>query len=75
MATKKITLNELRSLVKQIIKEEEKQYYNIRLTYEELKTLKEALLAAEVVRDREFSGAGKKFEDLHILIDKQIKTQ
>ena len=44
----------------------------IRLTDEQLKTLKEALLAAEITRDKGFFGTGKKFEELHIEIDKQV---
>ena len=43
----------------------------IHLSDEQLKTLKEALLAAEITRDKGCFGTGKKFEDLHIEIDKQ----
>ena len=75
MATKKITLNELRSLVKLIIKENNNKNFNISLSYEDLKTLKEALLVAEVSRDKEYYGAGKKFETLHLLIDEQVNNQ
>ena len=72
MGTKKITLlNELRSLVQQVIKEEISQIYTIKLTSEQLKLLKEALLAAENSRDKMFYGAGKVFADLHMDIDEQ----
>lgn len=45
----------------------------ISLTEEQLRILKEALLCAEVSRDKECKGAGKKFEELHIKIDEQVK--
>jgi len=49
--------------------------FKIELSYEQLQVLKEALLCAEVNRDNEYQGTGKKFEALHIEIDEQTMFQ
>lgn len=43
------------------------------LSDNDIKLLKEALLIAEIQRDKDCEGAGKVFEELHIKIDEQVK--
>lgn len=49
--------------------------YTISLTAAEVNKLKEALLAAEVSRDKLNNGAGSSFEALHLQLDQQLEQQ